>query len=145
MYIPLLHSHSGLRWILLAAFITSLVLLFKAAFSGKVSKHLKSSTLITLILTHIQFVLGLALYFNSPKVVFVASSMKDSVLRFYLVEHISMMLIAVILMTIGYSRFKKIADNVRRSKSLFTYYLIALLIILLAIPWPFRINSAAWF
>jgi hypothetical protein len=67
--------------------------------------------------------------------------MKETVLRFYLVEHISLMIVAIILITVGYSKAKKAASW----KPVFTYYLIGLILILASIPWPFRIPVAGWF
>lgn len=145
MHTALLHTHSGLRWILLISFILSIVVLYKASKKSTPSNKIKSYVLFTLIISHIQLIIGLILYFISPKVVFQAASMKNSVLRFYLVEHISLMLIALILVTIGYVKWKKAIEGTTKMKSLFWYYTIALILILISIPWPFRIAGAAWF
>jgi membrane protein DedA with SNARE-associated domain len=88
--------------------------------------------------THIQLLGGLILYFISPYVKFEGGVMKDAVARFYTVEHISMMLIAVALITIGYSKAKRAANSAAKGKTTFWFYLIGLLVILAAIPWPFR-------
>ena len=145
MHTALLHTHSALRWILLISFIISIVVLYKASKKSTPSNKIKSYVLFTLIISHIQLIIGLILYFNSPKVVFQAASKKNSVLRFYLVEHISLMLIALILVTIGYVKWKKAIEGTTKMKSLFWYYTIALILILISIPWPFRIAGAAWF
>jgi hypothetical protein len=145
MYFPLLKSHSGLRWVLLAFFISALIMLFRAAFQKKFSKKTAGIAKITLIITHIQFLIGLVLYFTSPKVIFAASSMKSSVLRFYLVEHISLMLIAVILLTIGFSKWKNVIDTQAGAKKMFTFYIISFILMMLSIPWPFRNLGAGWF
>jgi membrane protein DedA with SNARE-associated domain len=94
---------------------------------------------------HLQLVIGFVLYFISPKVIFSASSMKDSVLRFFLVEHISLMIIAVVLITIGYVKSNRAADEMKKHKKLIIYYTIALVLILASIPWPFRGLGAGWF
>jgi membrane protein DedA with SNARE-associated domain len=78
-------------------------------------------------------------------VVFSAASMKDSVLRFFLVEHISLMIIAIILITVGYVKSDRAADEFRKHKLLIIYYSIALILILISIPWPFRGLGAGWF
>lgn len=145
MYTPLLKSHSGLRWILLILFVTALVMLFRAAYQGRFSKKLALTAKMTLIFTHIQFLLGLALYFISPKVIFAASSMKVSVSRFYLVEHISLMLIAVILLTIGFSKSKNLLHTQAGAKKMFMYCIISFILIMTSIPWPFRNLGAGWF
>ena len=105
----------------------------------------KKAGLFALIFTHIQFLLGLVLYFISPKVVFDGSSMKSDVMRFFLVEHISLMVLAVILITIGYSRAKRATDDGKKFKSILIFYLIGLALILFAIPWPFQNYGASWF
>ena len=71
--------------------------------------------------------------------------MKDSLLRFFLVEHIGLMLIAVLLVTIGYIKSDREENILKKHKKLLVYYSIALLVILAAIPWPFRGLGAGWF
>lgn len=142
MYEILKHAHSGLRWIVLALLVVTVISAFSKRKSGNEMKSEdKKMPLFTLIGTHIQLILGLILYFISPYVVFAAETMKDSVRRFYTVEHISLMLIAIILITVGYSKAKKAGSW----KPIFTYYLIGLLLILASIPWPFRNLGAGWF
>ena len=97
------------------------------------------------MLTHFQLLLGLILYFISPKVIFSGASMKDPLLRFFLVEHIALMLAAVVLITVGYIKFQKADEIRRRHKITVIYYGIALLLILAAIPWPFRNLGGGWF
>ncbi|MDA3944426.1 MAG: cytochrome B [Bacteroidetes bacterium] len=144
LYTILLKSHSGLRWLLLALFIATLIQLGRKAFSGA-AVPAKRLALFTLILAHIQLLLGLSLYFISPKVHFDAAAMSDSILRFYLVEHISLMLLAIIILTIGYSKTKNRLQEISFSKKAFYYYLVSLILILVSIPWPFRIAGAGWF
>jgi hypothetical protein len=99
----------------------------------------KKLSLFTLIATHLQAVLGLGLYFMSTKVEFSGNTMSNPVFRFFTMEHTLMMLIAIILITVGYGHAKK-----ANAKGVFTYYLIALILILAAIPWPFRELGAGW-
>jgi hypothetical protein len=72
--------------------------------------------------------------------------MKDSVARFYAVEHMTGMLIAIILITIGRGVSKKdIPDGVKHKRT-FWFFLVALVIILASVPWPFRAGIARpWF
>ncbi len=141
LYTILLKSHSGLRWMLLAFFILAIAQLARTAFST-CKFNPKTLSLLTLITAHVQLLIGLALYFISPKVVFAASSMKETVLRFYLVEHISLMVIALIVLTIGYSKTKNKLQEAAGARKAFYYYLISLILILVSIPWPFRIAVA---
>jgi hypothetical protein len=64
--------------------------------------------------------------------------MKDSVMRFWAVEHPAAMLIAIILITMGYSQRKsRHTSRIQRRRTLI-YYFLALVAIVIAIPWPFR-------
>jgi multisubunit Na+/H+ antiporter MnhB subunit len=72
--------------------------------------------------------------------------MKDSVARFYGVEHILMMIIAVVLLTIGYSKSKRQELASKKHSTVLIFYGIALLLILVSIPWPFRAELGGnWF
>jgi hypothetical protein len=97
-------------------------------------------SLYAMLSVHIQAVLGLILYSMSSSVQFHSATMSDSLLRFFTVEHVFGMLVAVILVTLGHRRCKTGA-----SKAMFWFYTIALLIILLSIPWPFRGFGNGWF
>ncbi len=145
LYNILKHSHSGLRWVLLLLFVVAFYQLFRAAFMKQSNVCSRRSSLAVLIVSHIQLIIGLILYFISPLVIFMAESMKTSVLRFYLVEHISLMLIAIVLITIGFSKGKKATDPAQGARKTFYYYLIGFILILASIPWPFRNLGAGWF
>lgn len=142
MYNILVHAHSGLRYVVLLLLIAAIVDGYRRSQAGSQKNQL---ALFALIFTHLQLVLGLILYFISPKVQFAAGVMKDSVLRFYTVEHISVMLIAIILITIGYSRGKKLLPAAEGYRRTAFFYLIGLVLILISIPWPFRNLGAGWF
>lgn len=145
MYSMLQHSHSGLRWIVLILLVVAIVNGLMKWQGGKTfTAGDKKIGLFAMTAVHIQFLLGLILYFISPKVIFDGASMKDPMLRFYLVEHISMMLLAVGLITVGYSRAKRAASDTSKFKTTFIFYLIGLILILAAIPWPPRFG-AGWF
>ena len=100
--------------------------------------------LFTLIVSHIQLLIGLVLYFVAPYFqafgqVGMGGVMKDSTLRLYLVEHPLMMLISVILVTIGYSKHKNKRLSNQKFKTLAIFYTLALIFMLSRIPW------SAWF
>ena len=146
MYEGLLHAHSGLRWIVLVLIVWAL---FKSV-SGWVGKKEfqkgdRLAALLALIFTHIQLLIGLGLYFISPKVSFESGVMESQLLRFYTVEHMSMMIIAIALITIGFSTAKRMADSVAKHKRIAIMYGIGLLLIIASIPWPFRGLGAGWF
>lgn len=85
------------------------------------------------IFTHTQLLLGIILYFVSPFVIFSGASMKDTVARYWLVEHGTMMLIAIILITMARITAKKLAADAAKHKRLFIFNTIALLIIIMSI------------
>jgi len=98
-------------------------------------------TLFALIVTHLQVVLGLILFFVSPNGLKAISDngmgevMKDSLQRLFVVEHPLIMLIAVILITIGFSKHKKKVESKSKFKTITIFYTIALILILSRIPW----------
>ena len=133
------HLHSVNRWVVLVFLILTIITAFQGWFGKKTyTEGDRKKALFTLIFTHIQFLLGLALYFISPYVKHGEGVMKDKLLRFYTVEHFSMMMVAIILITIGYAVAKRKSVDLSKFKTTAIYYVIALLIILASIPWPFR-------
>jgi membrane protein DedA with SNARE-associated domain len=101
----------------------------------------KRLALFTLIFSHVQLLIGFLLYLVSPAVQQalpdMAAAMKDKYLRFWSVEHISVMLIAIIIITVGYSLAKRAANDSERFRKLFIFFAISLFLILVSIPWPF--------
>ncbi len=144
-YLSIKHAHSALRWLLLFLLLVSILISLKNLVTkSPYNPSVKKLFLSTVITSHIQFIIGIILYFVSPKVVFVAESMKSPAHRFFLVEHISLMIIAISFITIGYSTAKKLQSDTKKHKKILVYFLIAILIILIMIPWPFQKYGAAW-
>jgi uncharacterized membrane protein YfcA len=85
------------------------------------------------IFTHTQLPIGLILYFASPVVIFSGASMKDAIARYWLVEHVTMMLIAIVLITVARITAKKMTEEVAKHKRMFIFNVLALIIILVAI------------
>ena len=140
------HAHSGLRWVVLALLVYATINAFLKWRKGATfTEGDRKLNLFTLIFTHIQLLTGVALYFMSNKVVMDGASMKDSVLRFFLLEHPFMMVLAVILITVGYSKSKKLKESVAKFKTSFILFALALLALLAGIPWPFRELGAGWY
>lgn len=146
LYPILVHVHSGIRWILLGALIGSVLISFVNILNKKeLSKSGKFFSRITLMTAHVQLLAGLVLFLISPKVVFSGSSMSSPILRFFLVEHSAAMILAIILVTIGYIRAKRKQGTQASAKNLFWYFLSALLITLTLIPWPWMSYGSHWF
>lgn len=144
LYLILKHAHAGIRWIALIAILTALINSF-IKYGKSYNARDKRINLLTIIFLHIQILVGFILYFVSPKVVFSAESMSNRILRFYLVEHISIMILAVAIATIGYSFSKRAGFDSKKHMRISIFYGIALILILLAIPWPWQNYAASWF
>ena len=145
MYEGLRHAHSGLRWIFLALLLFAVINAFIKWRGNKAfTEGDRKLGLFTFIFSHIQLLLGLGLYFISPKVNF-DNPMGSAVSRFFTVEHILVMLIGIILISIGHSKAKKAIESSQKFKTTFIFFAIALLLILSRIPWPFQQYGANWF
>lgn len=130
------HAHSYI------AFVALLVLAIASinAIIGMTSKkEFKDSdrkiSLFGLIFTHIQLLVGILLYFVSPMVQSFSVAMKDSTLRLYALEHPLINIIAVILITFGFSKHKKATTSNAKFKSIAIMYSLGLILILSRIPW----------
>lgn len=146
MYTGLVHAHSGLRWLVLLFLVLAIFSSLTKWQGNKAYQAMdKRFSLLGLIFTHLQLILGLVLYVISPKVQFSGDVMGNAITRFYTVEHISIMLIAIVLITIGYSKAKRANTDQKKFKTTFWYYTIGLILILINIPWPFRNLGAGWF
>ncbi|MBI1837815.1 MAG: cytochrome B [Flavobacteriia bacterium] len=134
----LIHIHSGLRWI---ALILLVIAIFNAVASKRKGEYLKKDKMINLfamISLHTQLLIGIILMFTSGKVSFASGWIKNPMSRFYGMEHIAGMLIALVIITIGRKKAEKITAPIQKHSKIVTWYLIGLLIILASIPWPFR-------
>ena len=133
MYKGLLDLHNVLRWAILILLLIALL----QAFGKKAG--IRKSSLWLLICAHTTLLIGLYQWFTGNlglKLIQNAGFsvvMKDSVSRFWAIEHITGMLIAIILITIARGKAKILNYNAAA-----WLYLIALIIILATVPWPFR-------
>jgi len=134
----LAHTHSGLRWIALFLLVYAVINALTRKNSGEFTKKDKMLNLFAMVTLHVQLVLGLILYFTSGKVNFGQGWMKQELFRFYGMEHFAGMLLAITLVTIGYSKAKRSEAAVQKHKTTLTFYALGLILILLFIPWPFR-------
>ncbi|HNR85630.1 MAG TPA: hypothetical protein PKN22_04865 [Taishania sp.] len=139
----MLHAHSGLRWIALILLLLAIFNAFSKMKSPAVSAGDRKINLFAMVTFHIQYLVGLGLYFTSPKVNFDQGWMKIDIFRFFGMEHVLMMTVAFILITMGFSKSKKSATPY---KTIAIFYTIALILILAGIPWPFRgALGGSWF
>ncbi|MDQ6479017.1 cytochrome B [Dyadobacter sp. LHD-138] len=136
----LIRAHSGLRYVVLGLLIAAVAIAYSNWQNNKQGDS--KVYLFALIATHTQLLIGLVLYTMSPLVNF--GEISNKVIRFYSIEHVFMMVIAIVLITVGRVRSKKLSGAAKHRTVLY-FYAMALIIILAAIPWPFRNLGAAWF
>lgn len=146
MYNGLLHAHSGLRWIALILLVVAIVNAFISKGKGIYLKKDKMISLFAMVMLHTQLLIGFVLYFLSPKVNFSEGWMKNPLFRFYGMEHLLLMLIAIVLVTIGRKKAEKASVASQKHTKIMVWYTIGLILILASIPWPFRqALGGAWF
>ncbi len=133
--------HSYWAYIVVAVLIVAVINAVMGLVKNKefATKDLRIS-LFTLIVAHIQLLIGLGWYFMSPaykalKEHGMGETMKDSATRLLAVEHPLMMILAIILITIGWSKHKKQQTDKGKFKTIAIFYGIALLFVLSRIPW----------
>ncbi|MEX0882031.1 MAG: hypothetical protein WDZ72_01025 [Cyclobacteriaceae bacterium] len=132
------HLHSYLAYIVLAGIAFSFIYALIGALSGKTfGEKDRKFSLIGMMLAHIQLLVGIVLYFLSPLGFSNLSgeAMADSTSRLYALEHPLINIIAVALITIGYSRAKKLTVDRNRFRSVYIFYGIGFILILSRIPW----------
>jgi hypothetical protein len=143
LYSFLLHFHSVIRWVML---LLLLIAIFNSLTAGN---HLftrgdaRTGSLLTGF-ADLMFLIGIVLWYFGPRgykliqSMGMSAAMKDPYARFFAIEHITGMVIAIILLHIGKAQGKKAINDRAKHRRTLVFYLLALLIILLSIPWPFR-------
>jgi uncharacterized membrane protein YozB (DUF420 family) len=142
MYSGLLVIHSLFRWVVLLLLLTAIY----RAFTGYRQQRIFSGTdnairHWTATVAHLQLITGIILYTKSPMVHYFWSHSTASIpyfeITFFGVVHISVMILAIVLLTIGSAMAKRKPADKEKFKTMLIWFLVALLLIMLAIPWPF--------
>lgn len=97
-------------------------------------------SLFTLIVSHIQLIIGIILFFAADYISIVKESgmgvvMKNADLRDKIIEHPTTMIIAIALITIGYSKHKKKLTSKPKFKMLAVFFTLAFILVIAKIPW----------
>jgi len=142
MFTTLLFLHSLFRWLLLAGLLTSIIRAYRGWLGGKPFTKLDNTLRhSTATLSHLQLSIGFVLYFSSPLVRHFLANARESLssihLTFFGLIHISLMFSAVVLITLGSAFTKRKENDQAKFKTVAIWLSIALLLILVAIPWPF--------
>ena len=142
MYPILLTLHSLLRWFVLASLLLAVYRAYKGWFTRQPFSSADNTIRhITATIAHIQLLTGLWLYFISPVMAYFFKHLKQAIhvreIRFFGMEHSILMLIAIVIITIGSALAKRRQTDEGKFKIMAIWFSIGLLIIILAIPWPF--------
>jgi uncharacterized membrane protein len=141
MYHIIQKFHSGWAYLVLLLLVVAIFNSISGWFTKRefLAKD-KRMALFGLIATHLQLVIGFILYFVSPKGFESLGQMEDADLRLTSLEHPLLNLLAIILITIGWSKHKNAVASDLKFKSIFVFYLLGLILILTRIPWKVWFN-----
>jgi hypothetical protein len=139
MHSHLLLTHSIVRYFLLISLILVIIRSLMGWMNRSTYTKLDDKLSLGLfMLTHTQLLLGIILFFVSPIVIFSGGAMKDPIARYWLVEHNTGMIIAIVLISIARISIKKMTSDVAKHKRLFVFNAAALVIILAMIAQSHR-------
>ncbi|MFD0863319.1 hypothetical protein ACFQ1M_13985 [Sungkyunkwania multivorans] len=140
MHEAVLFLHSYWAYLVLLILIIATINAI-AKFSNKKEFNAKDLriSLFALIVSHIQLLIGIVLYFVSPRFSLWTDPnvnvMKDSLTRLYLVEHPFTNILAIVFITMGWSKHKKKVNSTQKFKVISIFYGLGLILLLSRIPW----------
>jgi hypothetical protein len=136
MYTILQKAHSGWAYIALLLLVIAVINAVIGMSSKKeFTEKDRKIALFGLIGTHTQLLFGLILYFVSPLGLSSLGQMSDKALRLTSLEHPLINIIAITLITIGWSKHKKLTTSESKFKTFTIFYGLGLVLILSRIPW----------
>lgn len=139
MYTGLQHTHSGLAYLALLALVLVIIWALVGALSGRdFQEKDRKIALIAFILCHIQLLVGLILYFVSPlgySLLAGGGAMADATARLTALEHPLINILAIVLVSVGFIRAKKLESSTAKFRSIYMLYAVGLVLILSRIPW----------
>ena len=148
VYAMVLTIHSLVRWVVVIAGIAAVIMAYAGWFGNRrwTSSTVRLNMLFTTFLD-LNVLLGIFLYIILSPITRGAfqnmgDAMRDSNVRFFTVEHLLIMLVAVVVAHIGSSRAKKAADDKGKFKQAAIFFTIAMILIFVGIPWPFLSTGA---
>ncbi len=142
MYSSLLILHSVFRWLVLGSLIFSIYRAYIGFSQNKTfSKGDNTLRHWTATIAHIQLIIGIILYIKSPIIKFFWSNLSEAIryvdTAFFGLVHFLLMFTSVILLTIGSALAKRKTTDKEKYKTILSWFSMTLLIIFIAIPWPF--------
>lgn len=151
LYTIALSLHNALRWLVLISLLGTLVTAVWGVLTHRpYTKADQTLRIVATSIAHTQLLLGFYLYAISPIIRYYwrekPSFNQAAEFPFFALIHISFMLTAVVLLTIGSSKAKRQADAQQQFRTTALYFSIGLLLILAAVPWPFSpLAARPWF
>lgn len=143
MYNILISLHSVLRWLVVFSLLYSIITSYYGVKKSKEFSYQDNLTRhSTATIAHLQLVIGITLYTKSPIVKYFWANTFSSLSQnfevlFFGVLHITLMIIAVLIITIGSSLAKRRDSDYSKFKTILIYNAVAFIIIMVSIPWPF--------
>ena len=140
MYSLFLTLHSLFRWVVLVGLLVGLARAYRGWLGGKPFLRPDDTARHTVAtLAHVQLMLGYGLYFASPLVqaFHLHEAEHAPTTLFFAVQHVAAMTVAIVVLTIGSALAKRRPTSAEKFRTMALWLTAALLLILLAIPWPF--------
>lgn len=142
MFETLTFYHSTIRWLVLASLVYSIYRAYKGYFSNapfsKTDNYVRHWTA---TIAHIQLIFGIVIYTQSPIIKFFWNNFDEAItnldLAFFGLLHIILMLTAIVMITVGSALSKRRTTDREKFKTILFWFSVSLIIILIAIPWPF--------
>lgn len=142
MYSTLIFLHSLTRWLV----VISLMYAIYRAYTGlrfrkPFSKTDNAVRHWTATIVHIQLIIGILVYVQSPAVKYFwkhpAEALRSWDVTFYSLVHAMIMLLAIVIVTVGSAKAKRMETDSAKFKTMLLWFLFAFLLIFIVIPWPF--------
>jgi hypothetical protein len=142
MYQILIFFHSFTRWLVLGCMIFAIWRASRGYFSRAVfTKTDNAARHWTATVAHIQLVIGMVLYFQSPITYYFRSHYQEAIksldTTFFGMIHPLLMICAIVVVTIGSALAKRRGTDHSKFKTMLFWFSAALIIIIISIPWPF--------
>lgn len=140
MYLGLLHTHNTVRWLVLISALIAIGMAVAGRLSGqRFERRHRVANLIYVSAMDLQLLLGLILYFVSPLVrnglADIGAAMADGALRFFVVEHASIMVVAVVIAHVGSVMVRRAKSDAGKHTAGIVWFGLSVLAVLFAIPW----------
>lgn len=141
LFIPVLAVHNVLRWLLVLSALYAIMSAFIGWFGKKPwGKSADTAGILFTSMMDLQVLVGLVLYFFISPIVNSASqnfgaAMQNSNARFFAVEHIALMILAMGIAHVGRSASRKAVDSTIKYKRAAIWFTLSILLVLAAIPW----------